>query len=349
MKLSQYDFSLPASLIAKMPLNNRDDSKLLVLHRKTQKLEHKTFKDLLNYFDEGDVMVFNNTKVAPVRLFGNKEKTGARIELLLMRELSEENFLWDVLVDPARKIRVGNKVYFGNDELIGEVIDNTTSRGRTLRFLYDGSHLKLQKLLQKLGEPPIPKYLKRANVPEDIERYQTVFAKHEGAVIPPYAGFHFSREILKRLEIKGVNLTELTLHLGIGSSKNIGVEDLSKHKPSAEQLIVSAETAKIVNDAKLAQKRVCAVGTSVFRALEDRGTTEGTVITSETWISKFLFPPYKPLVPTHLITNFHLPRSMMMMVVTAFTGYDLLKEVYRKAIKERYRFGCYGDAMLIMD
>ncbi|GHT69186.1 S-adenosylmethionine:tRNA ribosyltransferase-isomerase [Bacteroidia bacterium] len=349
MKLSQYNFSLSANLVAKFPAENRDESRLLVLHKKTRKIEHKTFKDVLSYFSDGDAMILNNTKVFPCRLYGNKEKTGAKIEVFLLRELNPDTHLWDVLVDPARKIRIGNKIYFGNDSLVAEVIDNTTSRGRTLRFLFDGNQDKLKKLLYKLGEPPIPKYLKRAITPQDTERYQTIFAKHEGSMAAPFAGLHFSRELLKRLEIKGVNLSEITLHLGLGSFKQIDVEDLTKHKTNSERLILSPETADIVNKAKSSKKNVCAVGTTVFRAMEDNTTTLSTITPCDSWTSKFFFPPYKTIMPTHLITNFHLPRSSMMMVVSSFAGYDLLMETYRKAIKEKYKFGAYGDAMLIMD
>ncbi|GHT12478.1 S-adenosylmethionine:tRNA ribosyltransferase-isomerase [Bacteroidia bacterium] len=349
MKLSQYSFGLPVDLLAKFPAPNRDESRLLVLHKSTGKIEHKAFKDVLGYFGAGDVMVFNNTKVFPARLYGNKERAGARIEVFLLRELSKETFLWDVLVDPARKIRIGNKIYFGHDDLVAEVIDNTTSRGRTLRFLYDGSYDDLKKLLLKLGEMPIPKFLKRTATPEDTERYQTIYAKHEGSVAAPFAGLHFSRELLKRLEIKNILLPEVTLHLGLGSFRNIDVEDLTKHKMSSEQLIVSEETAAIVNNAKHENKKICAVGTTVFRALESNTTTLQTITPFDGWTSKFVFPPYKKVIPTHLITNFHLPRSSMMMVASAFVGYDLLMSTYRTAIKLKYRFGAYGDAMLVMD
>jgi S-adenosylmethionine:tRNA ribosyltransferase-isomerase len=320
-----------------------------VLHKNTEKLEHKKFKDLLNYFSEDDVMVVNNTRVFPVRLYANKEKTGASIEVFLLREIDPQTFLWDALVTPARKIRIGNKMFFGESELIAEVIDNTTSRGRTLRFLYDGNHEELIKTLIRLGEPPNPKYLKRANVPEDVERYQTVFAKHYGTVAPPYGGLNFSRELLKRLEIKGVSMQELTLHLGTGSFAQIGVDDISKHKPSAEQMIIPNETAIAINNAKKAEKNICAVGTTVFRALEDQSSPEGIILPCNKWTSRFIFPPHKPQVATHLITSFHMPKSMMQITVSAFAGFELLKEAYRKAIKERYRWGCYGDSMLIMD
>jgi S-adenosylmethionine:tRNA ribosyltransferase-isomerase len=349
MKLSKYNFNLSPDLIAKFPTPSRDESRLLVLHKKTGKIEHKIFKDILSYFQDGDVIVVNNTKVFPARLYGNKEKTGAQIEVFLLRELNKSMFLWDVLVDPARKIRIGNKLYFGNDDLVAEVIDNTTSRGRTLRFLYDGDYDKFKKILHKLGETPIPKFLKRDVTAEDNTRYQTVFAKEEGAIIAPYAGLHFSRELLKRLEIKGVNVAEITLHLGLSSFQNIDVEDLTKHKMGSEQLQITKEAAKIINTAKLAHKSVCAVGTTVLKAMEDHTTTMGTVTSYDGWTSKFIFPPYQIIVPTHMITNFHLPYSSMMIATSAFTGLDLLLSVYRKAMREKYRFGVYGDAMLILN
>ncbi|MDR1342376.1 MAG: tRNA preQ1(34) S-adenosylmethionine ribosyltransferase-isomerase QueA [Prevotellaceae bacterium] len=349
MKLSQYKFSLSPDLIAKHPAVHRDESRLLVLHKKTGRLEHKVFKDVLSYFNDGDVMVLNNTKVFPARLYGNKEKTGAQIEIFLLRELNREQRLWDVLVDPARKIRIGNKLYFGNDDLVAEVIDNTTSRGRTLRFLFDGDHEKFKKMLYKLGETPIPRWVRREVVPEDAERYQTIFAKHEGAVAAPFAGLHFSRELMKRCEIKGVNFAEITLHLGLGSFRHIDVEDLTKHKMDSEQLEVTEEAAKIVNAAKLARKNVCAVGVTSYRALEANVTTLNTISTCSGWTNKFIFPPYEPIIPNRLITNFHLPYSTMLMMASSFAGYDLIMSTYQKAIKEKYRFGSYGDAMMIMD
>jgi S-adenosylmethionine:tRNA ribosyltransferase-isomerase len=350
MKLSHYNFSLPQSLIAQFPAADRDEAKLLVLHRRTQKLEHKRFKDLINYFGEDDVLVLNNARVFPARLYANKEKTGARIEVLLLHELDEKMFLWDTLVDPARKIRISNKIFFGEDELVAEVIDNTTSRGRTLRFLYEGTRDELVALLSRLGEPPLPKqYISREITADDRERYQTVYAKQYGTVSPPYAGLNFSREMLMRLRIKGIGLTEITMHLGTGSFAQIGVDDLGKHKPSAEQIIIPEETAKMVNKARQAHKRVCAVGTTVFRALEDQASPQGIILPCDRWSSRFIFPPYTPQAATHLLTTFHMPKSMMMMTTSAFAGFDLLKEAYRKAIKERYKWGCYGDSMLIMD
>ncbi|MDR2937604.1 MAG: tRNA preQ1(34) S-adenosylmethionine ribosyltransferase-isomerase QueA [Prevotellaceae bacterium] len=349
MKLSQYKFALSPDLIAKFPTPNRDESRLLVLHRKTGKIEHRVFKDILSYFNDGDAMVFNNTKVFPARLYGNKEKTGAQIEIFLLRELNREQRLWDVLVDPARKIRIGNKLYFGDDDLVAEVIDNTTSRGRTLRFLFDGDHDKFKKLLYKLGETPIPRWVRREVVPEDAERYQTIFAKHEGAVAAPFAGLHFSRELMKRFEIKGINMAEVTLHLGLGSFRIIDVEDLTKHKMDSEQVDITPEAAKVVNAAKMAKKNVCAVGTTVLRALETNVTTLNTINPYSGWTNKFIFPPYDVAVPTHLVTNFHLPYSTLLMMVSAFSGHELIMDTYQKAMKEKYRFGSYGDAMMILD
>ncbi|MDR2814206.1 MAG: tRNA preQ1(34) S-adenosylmethionine ribosyltransferase-isomerase QueA [Prevotellaceae bacterium] len=349
MKLSQYKFALSPDLIAKHPAAHRDESRLLVLHKKTGKVEHKVFKDILNYFNDGDVMVFNNTKVFPARLYGNKEKTGAQIEIFLLRELNREQRLWDVLVDPARKIRIGNKLYFGNDDLVAEVIDNTTSRGRTLRFLFDGDHEKFRKVLYKLGETPIPRWVRREVVPEDIERYQTIFAKHEGAVAAPFAGLHFSRELMKRLEIKGINFAEITLHLGMGTFRSIDVEDLTKHKMDSEQLEINEQAANVVNVAKAAKKNVCAVGVTSFRALETNVTTLKTINPYSGWTNKFLFPPYEVFIPNRLITNFHLPYSTLLMMVSAFAGYDLIMSTYHKAIREKYRFGSYGDAMMVME
>ncbi|MDR1226232.1 MAG: tRNA preQ1(34) S-adenosylmethionine ribosyltransferase-isomerase QueA [Prevotellaceae bacterium] len=349
MKLSQYKFGLSLDLVAKHPAPNRDESRLLVLHKKTGKIEHKVFKDILSYFSMGDAMIFNNTRVFPARLYGNKEKTGAQIEIFLLRELNREQRLWDVLVDPARKIRIGNKLYFGDDDLVAEVIDNTTSRGRTLRFLFDGNHDKFKKLLYRLGETPLPKFLRREVLPEDAERYQTIYAKHEGAVAAPFAGLHFSRELMKRLEIKGINMAEVTLHLGLGSFRTIDVEDLTKHKMDSEQVEVDEHAARVVNTAKLAKKNICAIGTTVFRALETNVTTLGTINPYNGWTNKFIFPPYDINVPNCLVTNFHLPQSTLLMMASAFTGFDLIMDTYQKAIKEKYRFGVYGDAMLVLN
>ncbi len=349
MKLSQYKYNLPEDLIAEFPSKNRDESRLMVVHKDSGKIEHKIFKDVIDYFDDEDVMVFNNTKVFPARLYGKKEKTGAEIEVFLLRELNQEQRLWDVLVDPARKIRIGNKLYFGdNDLLVAEVIDNTTSRGRTLRFLFDGSYDEFKKTLYGMGETPLPKFIKRDVQPEDKERYQTIFAKHEGAVAAPTAGMHFSRELLKRLEIKGLNFAEITLHVGLGNFRTVDVEDLTKHKMDSEQIIIPEKAANIVNGAKEKKKQICAVGTTVLRTLESSVSTAGELKPYEGWTNKFIFPPYDFSVPTAMISNFHLPLSTLLMMVSAFSGYDLLFEAYKLAIKEKYRFGTYGDAMLII-
>lgn len=350
MKLSQYKYNLPDDLIAKYPADKRDESKLMVVDRSTGKIYHKIFRDIIDYFDEGDVFVVNNTKVFPARLYGNKEKTGAEIEVFLLRELNREQRLWDVLVDPARKIRIGNKLYFGDDDetLVAEVIDNTTSRGRTLRFLFDGDYDEFKKTLFKLGETPLPKFIKRAVQPEDRDRYQTIFAKHEGAVAAPTAGLHFSRELLKRLEIKGAHFAEITLHVGLGNFRTVDVEDLTKHKMDSERIIVGEEAANIVNAAKDAHKHVCAVGTTVLRTLESSVSTAGHLKPYDGWTNKFIFPPYEFSVPTRMISNFHLPLSTLLMMVSAFAGFELLFESYKVAIKEKYHFGTYGDAMLII-
>jgi S-adenosylmethionine:tRNA ribosyltransferase-isomerase len=321
----------------------------MVLHKDSGKIEHKVFKEIIDYFDEGDVMVFNNTKVFPARLYGNKEKTGAEIEVFLLRELNREQRLWDVLVDPARKIRIGNKLYFGeNDSLVAEVIDNTTSRGRTLRFLYDGDYDEFKATLYKLGETPLPKFIKRDVVPEDRERYQTVFAKHEGAVAAPTAGLHFSRELLKRLEIKGVDFAEITLHVGLGNFRTVDVEDLTKHKMDSERIIIGEDAARIVNEGIERRSNICAVGTTVLRTLESSVSTVKQLKPYDGWTNKFIFPPYEFSIPNRMISNFHLPLSTLLMMVSAFSGYDALFEAYKVAIKEKYHFGTYGDAMLIL-
>ncbi len=350
MKLSQYKYNLPDDLIAKFPADKRDESKLMVVNRSTGKIEHKVFRDIIDYFEEGDVFVVNNTKVFPARLYGNKEKTGAEIEVFLLRELNREQRLWDVLVDPARKIRIGNKLYFGDDDetLVAEVIDNTTSRGRTLRFLFDGDYDAFKKTLFKLGETPLPKFIKRAVQPEDRDRYQTIFAKHEGAVAAPTAGLHFSRELLKRLEIKGAHFAEITLHVGLGNFRTVDVEDLTKHKMDSERIIITDDASNIVNNAKDLHKHVCAVGTTVLRTLESSVSTAGHLKPYDGWTNKFIFPPYEFSVPSRMISNFHLPLSTLLMMVSAFAGYDLLFESYKIAIKEKYHFGTYGDAMLIL-
>lgn len=349
MKLSQFKFDLPDELIATHPSKNRDESRLLVFNKKTGEIEHKLFKDVLDYYNDKDVFIFNDTKVFPARLYGNKEKTGATIEVFLLRELNEEFHLWDVLVDPARKIRIGNKLYFGDDDsMVAEVIDNTTSRGRTLRFLYDGPSEDFRKALYALGETPIPKYLNRTEEPEDKERYQTIFAKNEGAVVAPAAGLHFSRELLKRMEIIGIDMAYITLHSGLGNYRDIDVEDLTKHKMDSEQLHISQDATDIVNKAKEKGSRVCAVGTSVMRAIETIVSTDGRLKTNEGWTNKFIFPPYDFGIADSLITNFHLPQSTLLMMTTAFGGYEKTMDLYDLAIKEKYRFGTYGDAMLII-
>ncbi|MFL0094040.1 tRNA preQ1(34) S-adenosylmethionine ribosyltransferase-isomerase QueA [Tenacibaculum maritimum] len=349
MKLSHFDFELPNELLAEYPSEHRDESRLMVVHRDTQKIEHKQFKDLIEYFDEGDVMMLNNTKVFPARMYGNKEKTGARIEVFLLRELNAENRLWDVLVDPARKIRIGNKLFFGEDEtLVAEVIDNTTSRGRTLRFLFDGSYEEFRQKLLELGETPLPKYINREVEPEDDERYQTIFAKNEGAVAAPTAGLHFSKHLMKRLEIKGVDFAEMTLHVGLGTFNPVEVEDLSKHKMDSEQIIIPKESVGRVNLAKQQRKKVCAVGTTVMRTVESSVSANQELNDFEGWTNKFIFPPYDFSIANCMITNFHTPKSTLLMMTAAFGGYDLIMEAYKEAVKEGYRFYSYGDAMLIL-
>jgi S-adenosylmethionine:tRNA ribosyltransferase-isomerase len=349
MKLSHFNFDLPNDLLAEYPSENRDEARLMVINRAQGTIEHKYFKDLIEYFDENDVMVLNNTKVFPARLYGNKEKTGARIEVFLLRELNEEQRLWDVLVDPARKIRIGNKLYFGDDDsLVAEVIDNTTSRGRTLRFLYDGSYTEFRKKLRELGETPLPKYIKREVEPDDEERYQTIYAKNEGAVAAPTAGLHFSKHLLKRLEIKGVNFAELTLHVGLGTFNPVEVEDLSKHKMDSEELEISDESVQIVNKAKREKRRICAVGTTVMRGLESSVSSEQTLNPFVGWTNKFIFPPYDFSIANCMITNFHTPKSTLLMMVSAFMGHDLMKKAYKEAVDNGYKFYSYGDAMLII-
>ncbi len=349
MKLSHFNYNLPDGLLAEYPSEHRDEARLMVLNREKGTIEHRTFKDLVDYFDEGDILVFNNTKVFPARLYGNKEKTGARIEVFLLRELNAESRLWDVLVDPARKIRIGNKLFFGEDSgLVAEVIDNTTSRGRTLRFLYDGTYEEFRKKLNEMGETPLPKYIKRDVEPEDEERYQTIYAKHEGAVAAPTAGLHFSKHLLKRLEIKGVDLKELTLHVGLGTFNPVEVEDLSKHRMDSEEVIIPASTADSVNRAIDANKKVCAVGTTVMRSMESSVSADAHLKPFEGWTNKFIFPPYDFSIANCMITNFHTPKSTLMMMTSAFAGHDLLKKAYEEAIKEGYKFYSYGDAMLIL-
>ncbi|MEM1322387.1 MAG: tRNA preQ1(34) S-adenosylmethionine ribosyltransferase-isomerase QueA [Bacteroidota bacterium] len=351
-KLSQFTFELPKELVAQYPMDNRDESRLMVIHRDTGKIEHRIFKDLLDYFDDGDTMIFNNTKVFPARLYGRKEKTGANIEVFLLRELNNEMRLWDVLVDPARKIRVGNKLYFSdkdeNDILIAEVVDNTTSRGRTIRFLYDGTDEEFQNELSYLGNTPLPKYITRKAEAIDKERYQTVYAKEIGAVAAPTAGLHFSRELLKRLEIKGIDFAEITLHVGLGTFRSIDVEDLSKHKMDAEYFRISSDAVGKVNKSKKGKQRVCAVGTTSMRSIESAVSAEGLLKDAEGWTNKFIYPPYEFNIANSMITNLHLPKSSLLIMVSAFGGYDLIMEAYDQAVKEKYRFFSYGDAMLIL-
>lgn len=349
MKLSEFRFELPSSLIASEPAYNRDESRLMVLDRNTGKIEHRIFKDIIEYFNEGDTMVYNDTKVFPARLYGNKEKTGAQIEVFLLRELNREMRLWDVLVDPARKIRVGNKLYFGEGELVAEVIDNTTSRGRTIRFLYDGDETVFHELIDKLGETPIPKdILKRDAKPEDKEWYQTIFAEKTGAVAAPTAGLHFTKQIAKRLEIKGVHLSPITLHVGLGTFRTVDVEDLTKHKMDSENFDVPDATAKVINKSLDENKKVCAVGTTVLRSLESSVSAANRVKANSGWTDKFLYPPYEFKIANSLITNFHLPETTLVVMAAAFGGYDFVMEAYQTAIKEKYRFFTYGDAMLII-
>ncbi len=349
MKLSQFKFDLPLNLIAQHPAKRREDSRMMVVHRKTGQIENKHFRDILEYFDDKDVFVVNNTKVFPARMYGRKEKTGAKIEVFLLRELNKPNRLWDVIVDPARKIRVGNKLYFGdNDELVAEVIDNTTSRGRTIRFLWDGNDEEFRQVLELLGETPLPKYIKRKPDEEDKERYQTVYAKHEGAVAAPTAGLHFSKELIKRLEIKGIRFAEVTLHTGLGTFRPIEVEDLSKHKMDAEYYRIEDDACKIVNKARLGNNRICSVGTTTMRAIESSFTAEKLMKPSEGWTNTFIHPPYQFNIVDSLVTNFHLPKTSLLIMVCAFAGYDLAMESYKKAIKDKYRFFSYGDAMLVI-
>jgi S-adenosylmethionine:tRNA ribosyltransferase-isomerase len=351
-KLSQFDFELPKNLIAQYPAPNRDESRLMVVHRESGKIEHRVFKDILEFYDEGDVMIFNNTKVFPARLYGKKEKTGADIEVFLLRELNSNARLWDVLVDPARKIRVGNKLYFcdehDNDVLVAEVVDNTTSRGRTIRFLYDGTDEEFRKDLNFLGNTPLPKYITRPAEELDKERYQTVFAKEIGAVAAPTAGLHYSLELLKRLEVNGVEIAELTLHIGLGTFRSIEVEDLSKHKMDAEYFRIPMRTVEQVNRAKEAERRVCAVGTTTMRSIESAVSAEGLLKPAEGWTNLFIFPPFNFTIANAMITNFHLPKSSLFIMACAFGGYDLIMEAYQQAIKEKYSFFSYGDAMMII-
>lgn len=349
MKLSNFKYNLPEKLIAQRPAEHRDESRLMIVNTKNGNIEHREFKDVLDYFNEDDVFVFNDTKVFPARLYGHKEKTGAKIEVFLLRELNSEVKLWDVLVSPARKIRIGNKLYFGeNESLVAEVIDNTTSRGRTLRFLYDGSYQEFRETLYSLGETPLPNFIKRTPDELDQERYQTIYAKNEGAVATPTAGMHFSRELLKRMEIKGVHSAFVTLHVGLGNFRSVDVEALAKHKVDSEQILVTDDACEIVNRAKTNNHKVCAVGTTVMRTLESTITSEGLLKPFQGWTNRFIFPPYDVTIPNAMITNFHMPYSTMLMSATAFGGHELIMDAYQVAIKEKYRFGTYGDAMLMI-
>lgn len=351
MKLSHFDFELPEELIAKYPADYRDESRLMIVDTATGNFEHRKFKDIVEYFDEGDAFIFNNTKVFPARLYGKKEKTGARIEVFLLRELNREQRLWDVIVDPARKIRVGNKLFFGEEEnevLVAEVIDNTTSRGRTIRFLNDSDHTEFYQTLQNLGDTPIPKYMDREAEERDQQDYQTIYASEEGAVSAPAAGLHFSKEIFKWFEIKNINPSYVTLHMGLGSERPIEVEDLSKHKMDSENFIIPASTAAIVNEAKTNKKNVCAVGNSVVRTIEASVSAMGLLKEAEGWTEKFIYPPYNFKIANRMVTNFHRPKSSFFITACTFGGYDLISEAYKLAIKEKYRFLDYGDAMLII-
>lgn len=349
MKLSQFKFNLPPELIAEHPLEDRDMARMMVVDRATGEITHHIFKEIVDFFDEGDVMVFNDTKVFPALLYGNKEKTGARIEVLLLRELNAENKFWDVLVEPARKIRIGNKLYFGDDDsLVAEVIDNTTSRGRTLRFLYDGDHEEFRRTLYSMGMTPLPPYIRREPEPRDAEDYQCIFARNEGAVVAPAAGLHFTRSLITRLKIKGVHDAYITVHCGLGTFREIDVEDLTKHRMDSEQVLADEKLVKTVNEAKDGNHRVCAVGTATLRAITSAESMGGHMMPFDGWTNKFIFPPYDFNVCSDLITNFHLPYSTQLMMVSAFGGYDLVHHAYEVAVKEGYRFGCFGDAMLII-
>ncbi len=349
MKLSQFRYDLPLSLIAQYPTKRREDSRLMVVNRKNGHMENRNFSDLLEYYDDKDVFVVNNTKVFPARMYGRKEKTGAKIEVFLLRELNKPNRLWDVIVDPARKIRVGNKLYFGeNEELVAEVIDNTTSRGRTIRFLWEGDDEGFKKMLEFLGETPLPKYIKRKPEEDDKERYQTVYAKHEGAVAAPTAGLHFSKELIKRSEILGIRFAEVTLHTGLSTFRPIEVEDLSKHKMDAEYFKIDEDACRIINTAKENGRRICSIGTTAMRAMESSVTAQRLLKPAEGWTNHFIHPPYNFNIADSLVTNFHLPKTSLLIMSCAFAGYDLAMEAYKKAIKDKYRFFSYGDALLFI-
>jgi S-adenosylmethionine:tRNA ribosyltransferase-isomerase len=352
MKLSNFNFNLDKELIAKYPSEKRDESRLMVVNRAKGTIEHKVFKDVISYFGEGDTLIVNNTKVFPARLFGQKEKTGAKIEVFLLRELNENMRLWDVLVDPARKIRVGNKLYFndenGDEVLVAEVIDNTTSRGRTVRFMFDGTNEEFKANLFKLGHTPLPKYIKREEEPMDKERYQTVYASEIGAVAAPTAGLHLTEELMKRMQLKGASFAEVTLHVGVGTFRNIEVEDLSKHKMDSEYFRISEESANMVNKSIEKGKKCCAIGTTCMRTIESSVSAQKQLKAAEGWTNKFIYPPYDFRIANTMITNFHLPKSSVLIMVCAFAGYDLIMKAYEEAVKEQYRFFSYGDAMLIL-
>lgn len=349
MKLSQFHFNLPKERVASEPPRWRDEAKLMVLHKDTGEIEHRLFKDIIDYFDKGDTFVLNDTKVFPASLSGKKEKTAADIQVFLLRELNQEQRLWDVIVDPARKIRIGNKLYFGEDDsLVAEVIDNTTSRGRTLRFLYDGDYEEFKSTLFSLGKTPVPQWVKEEVTPEDAENFQTIFAKNEGAVSAPAAGLHFSRELFNRMILKDIDKTFMTVHMGIGHFRQVDVEDLSKHKMDSERLIITPETAKKINETKRAGHKILAVGVTVIRGLETYVTTNDEVNPFDGWTNKFIFPPYRFAIPDAIVSNFHRPCSTMLMTVAAFGGYEKVMNAYKVALENEYNFGPYGDALLII-
>ncbi|MBR0028971.1 MAG: tRNA preQ1(34) S-adenosylmethionine ribosyltransferase-isomerase QueA [Bacteroidales bacterium] len=349
MKLSQFNFDLPQERIAKEPVRWRDECKLMVLHKDSGEIEHRLFKDILDYFGKGDRFVFNDTKVFPAKLFGKKEKTGADIMVFLLRELNKEQRLWDVIVEPARKIRIGNKLYFGEDEsMVAEVIDNTTSRGRTLRFLYDGPYEEFKESLFALGKTPVPEWVKEDVSPEDAENFQTIFASKEGAVSAPAAGLHFSRELMNRMILEDVEKTFITVHMGIGHFRSVDVEDLSKHRVDSEHMIITPEAAAEINGTKKAGHKICAVGVTVIRALETYVTTNNEISANDIWTNKFIFPPYEFSIADAFVSNFHLPCSTMLMMEAAFGGFDKVMNAYQTALREDYRFGPYGDALLII-
>ncbi len=349
MKLSQFQFILPKDRIAQEPPRGRDECRLMVLHKNTGEIEHRVFKDVIDYFGKGDTFVFNDTKVLPARLYGRKEKTGADIMVFLLRELNKEQRLWDVIVDPARKIRIGNKLYFGeNDSLVAEVIDNTTSRGRTLRFLFDGPYEDFKETLFSLGETPVPIFVKPKVTPDDKDNYQTIFARHEGAVAVPAAGTHFSRELFNRMILKDINKAFITVHMGIGQFRKVDVEDLSKHRMDAERMIITEEAASIINATKASGHKILAVGTTTVRALETYVTTDKEVKANDIWTNKFIFPPYEFSIPDAIVTGFHMPESTMLMSEAAFGGFENVMHAYEVALEEGYRFGPYGDAILIL-